>query len=100
MGMAGLKDKVNHHLGRIFGSTLMFSVFGALGQLSQPQSSSDQLTTAQLIYGAIGQQMTQTGAQLVAKNMNIQPTITIRPGTLFNVLLTRDMVLKQPYRFD
>lgn len=76
----------------------MFSIFGAASQLSQPQNNSSQLTSQQIIAGAIGQQLSQTAMQLVARNMNIQPTINIRPGDLFNVLLTRDMVLPHPYR--
>ena len=98
MGMAGMHDLVDNHYTRIFGSALMFSMFGALGQLSQPQQANGILTNQQIIYGAIGQQMSQTGAQMVEKNINIQPTLRIRPGANFNVLLTRDMVLPGPYR--
>lgn len=97
VGVAGLSDQVDNHYFRIFSSALMFSLFGAAGQLSQPQSNNNQLTSQQIIYGAIGQQMGQTATQLVAKNMNIQPTLKIRPGVDFNVLLTRDMVLQAPY---
>ena len=98
MGMAGLSDQVDNHYFKIFGSALMFSVFGAAGQLSQPQNNSSQLTAQQIIAGAVGQQLSQTAMQLVARNMNIQPTIKIRPGDMFNVLLTRDMVLPHPYQ--
>lgn len=97
-GYAGLSDQVDNHYFKIFGSALMMSAFGVTGQLSQPQNNSNQLTSQQLIYGAVGQQMSQTAMQMVAKNMNIQPTIKIRPGDSFNVLLTRDMVLPHPYR--
>ena len=97
--MAGLSDLVNHHYERIFGSALLMSVFGAAGQLSQPQNSK-QASSEQIIYGAVGQQMSQTSAQLIAKNLDIQPTIQIRPGANFNVLLTRDMVLPGAYHFS
>jgi hypothetical protein len=30
-------------------------------------------------------------AQLIAKNMNIAPTLEIRPGYRFNVIVTKDM---------
>lgn len=96
-GMSGLHDKVNNHYARIFGSALMFSVFGAVGQLTQPKNNSSQLTSQQIIYGAVGQQMSQTAMQLVARNMNIQPTVMIRSGDNFNVLLTRDLVLPRRY---
>lgn len=100
MGMAGLSDLVNHHYARIFGSALMMSMFGAAGQLSQPKDTNgNQISDTQIVYAAVGEQMSQTSAQLVAKNMDIQPTITIRPGANFNVLLTRDMVLPTYYHF-
>ncbi len=97
MGLAGLHDKTNNHYLRLFGSALMFSVFGAAAQLSQPQATGSTLSPQQIIAGAIGQQLSQTGAQVVAKNMNIQPTLNIRPGANFNVLLARDLILPGPY---
>lgn len=97
MGLAGLHDKVDNHYIRLFGSALMFSVFGAAAQLSQPQATGTNLSPQQIVAGAIGQQLSQTGAQMVAKNMNIQPTLNIRPGANFNVLLARDLILSGPY---
>lgn len=96
-GNAGLHDIVNHQYSKVFGSALLFSIFSAASQLSQPQNKTDQLSTQQIIYGAIGQQISQLGAELIARNMNIQPTMRIRQGTNFNVLLTRDLVMEQPY---
>lgn len=50
---------------------------------------------------ALGQQIGQVTAQLVAKNLNIAPTLEIRPGYHFNVIVTRDMDFSKPYRsFD
>lgn len=99
VGMAGLHDLTNNHYTRIFGSALLFSAFGAAGQLSQPQTATGQLTVQEMVYAAVGQQMTQTGSQLAEKNMNIQPTIQIQVGNNFNVLLTRDIILPREYRF-
>ncbi len=98
-GMAGLHDLVDEHYTRIFGSALLFSLFGALGQLSQPQQSTTNgaLTNQQIIAASIGQEFSQTGAQLAQKNINIQPTIEIRPGDLFNVFVTKDVVFPGAY---
>lgn len=97
-GMSGIADKVDHHTFKVFGSALMFSLFGAAGQLSQPKNETNQFpSNGQIIFGAIGQQLTQTGAQLVMRNMDIQPTIEIRPAAKFNILLTKDMVLPGAY---
>jgi type IV secretion system protein VirB10 len=48
-----------------------------------------------------GQQLGQVTAQLIAKNMNIAPTLDIRPGYRFNVIVVKDMTFSQPYQaFD
>jgi type IV secretory pathway VirB10-like protein len=46
-------------------------------------------------------QLGQVTAQLIAKNMNIAPTLEIRPGYRFNVIVTKDMTFSKPYQsFD
>jgi type IV secretory pathway VirB10-like protein len=41
--------------------------------------------------------LNQTGQQLVRRNLNIQPTLTIRSGFPVRVVVNRDLVL-EPYR--
>lgn len=93
-GQSGLQDEVNHHFLRVFGASTMISSLAALGQLSQPRSPDSALALA---FGSMGQQWTQTGTQLVDKNLAIQPTIVIRSGTLFNVILQKDLALPHSY---
>lgn len=101
-GYAGLSDQVNNHYIRIFGSALLMSLFSAGVQLSQPQTnnSSEAPSSGQIIAGAVGQNIGQLGVQMTEKNLNIQPTIMIRPGDLFNVLVTRDIPFAAPYGGD
>lgn len=47
---------------------------------------------------ALGQQLGQVTAQMLAKNLNIAPTLEIRPGYRFNVIVTRDMNFSKLYR--
>lgn len=50
---------------------------------------------------ALGQQLGQVTAQMIAKNLNIAPTLEIRPGYRFNVIVTKDMTFSKPYQaFD
>jgi len=37
------------------------------------------------------------GAKIADKNLNVQPTIEIRPGMKFNVFVNKDLILR-PYR--
>ena len=93
-GYAGFSDKVNNHYARIFGSGLLLSVLSAGVQLSQPQASNgENYSSSQIIAGSLGQQMAQIGGQMAQRNMNIQPTIEIRPGYEFNIMVTKDIIL-------
>jgi type IV secretory pathway VirB10-like protein len=41
------------------------------------------------------------GGVMIAKNMKIAPTLEIRPGYRFNVIVARDMPFSKPYQsFD
>lgn len=93
-GFAGFKDKVNNHFFRVFGDAMMLSLFSAGLQLSQPQSQVGQgYDNQQIIAASIGQQLGQAGMQVVQRNLAIQPTLEIRPGLRFNVMVTKDVVL-------
>jgi type IV secretion system protein VirB10 len=41
--------------------------------------------------------LNQTGQQITRRNLNIQPTLTIKPGFPVRVIVNRDLVL-EPYR--
>ena len=43
------------------------------------------------------QNVAQAGQRITEKNLNLQPTITVRPGWPVRVIVHKDIVLK-PYR--
>lgn len=95
-GFAGFSDQVDNHYARIFGTAILMSLITAGAQLSQPNTSTGtngQPSATQTAAGALGQQLGQTGMQMTQKNLNIQPTLEIRPGYRFNVMVTADMAL-------
>ncbi|MBN8744532.1 MAG: TrbI/VirB10 family protein [Thiomonas arsenitoxydans] len=97
-GESGLSDQVDNHYARIFGSAVLMSLLGVGAQLSQPQTG-NALTTpsaSQQAAAALSQQIDTVGTNLLNKNLNIQPTLNIRPGYTFNVLVNRTMILP-PY---
>jgi len=101
-GYAGVKDQVNNHYVRLFSSAFLMSGITAGIALSQPeQTGTSAQTASSAMSEALGQQFGQVSAQLIAKNMNIAPTLEIRPGYRFNVMVTKDMTFSKPYQsFD
>ncbi len=94
-GYAGFSDQANNHYLRIFGSAILASLFSAGAQLSQPQNnSSGTISSEQILAASLGQQANTVGSMLIARGLDIQPTLTIRNGYLFNIMVTKDMVLR------
>jgi type IV secretory pathway VirB10-like protein len=98
-GRAGFTDRVNHHYGRIFGWGLVTSVLSAGYQLSQPQQANSLVpSNQQVAAAAVGQQMAELGAQMASRNMQVQPTLEIRKGYRFNVMVNKDIVFPGNYQ--
>lgn len=98
-GYAGFRDKVNNHYGRIYGNAFLLSVFSAGIQLSQPAAPAGPngtYDTQQVASAELGRQLGQLGVEQARRNLDIAPTIEIRNGYKFNVMVTKDMVLP-PY---
>jgi type IV secretion system protein VirB10 len=97
-GYAGFNDQVNEHYMKIFGSAILLSLVGSGYQLSQPpQRAGDPITPRDVVAAQIGQQLAQVSGEVIRRNMQIQPTIEIRPGYRFNIMVNKDMIL-EPYR--
>ena len=65
------------------------------------RNSDDEYSASDAMAEQLANQMGQTAAQLIQRNLTIAPTIEIRPGFRFNVVVTKDMVFKKPYQsFD
>jgi type IV secretion system protein TrbI len=103
-GYAGFKDRVDSHWVQIFGSAVLMSAISAGISYSQdryqqgngnyyaPPRFSDELSQA------VGQQFGQAAAKLLEKNLDIAPTLKIRPGYRFSILLIKDFVFPGPYQ--
>ena len=102
-GYAGYIDKVDNHYFRIFGSAILMSMISGgmaytMDTLDNSNSDSDNPTLQNEMGSALAAQLGQATLQLLQKNLNIKPTLEIRPGYQFNVIVTKDMVFERPYR--
>ena len=103
-GYSGFKDKVNNHYFRLFGSALLMSAIVGGISYSQDRNNDnyDNSTSASdAMSEALGQQLGQVTIQLIQRHLNVAPTLEIRPGFRFNVIVTKDIVFNRPYQsFD
>jgi type IV secretion system protein VirB10 len=92
-GYAGETGKVDRHLLRLLSAVLLGSVIQAG---TAAGTSYTNPSFADLARQGAGQGVNEATQQIVRKELNIQPTITIAPGTRFNVFTTKDIILP-PY---
>jgi len=99
-GYGGFKDKVNNHYLKTFGSAVMIALIGTGIDMAVPQSST--LATQDTASDAARRNFAETFGRVadrtIQRNMDVQPTLQIRPGYKFNVLLDQDIVFPGRYR--
>jgi type IV secretory pathway VirB10-like protein len=111
-GYAGFTDQVDNHYMRTFGTAALMSLISAgqmVGQMatfggggtygpygySQPNQWA---MASQTAGSAASGQFGSVGQQMIGQGMNRPPTIEIRPGYQFNVIVTEDLVFPAAYK--
>jgi len=93
-GYAGLEDEVDHHTFTLLKGVALSTLLGVGTQLSIGSSQSD---LVRAIQQSTQQNAATAGRRITEKNLNIQPTITVRPGFPLRVIVHKDLILK-PWR--
>jgi type IV secretion system protein TrbI len=94
-GYAGLADQVDYHMDQLASAALLSGVIAYAGNLSGGRQTLTQ-TPGDVVGDAVAQQASTVGSSIVQRQLNVQPTITIRPGWPVRVLVNRDILLP-PY---
>ncbi len=96
-GYAGLEDEVDWHWGRIFAGAALTTLLGVGAELAAPENRQD--GDRIIIAGRDSAQdsINQAGQEMTRRNLNIQPTLTERPGLPVRIIVNRDLVLR-PYQ--
>ncbi len=91
-GATGLKDKVNNHYAAIFGASIALGVIAGAAQATNLNQGYNE-TGSEAYRAGIASGLSQSGANVLDRFINIPPTITIREGHRIKVYITQDMLL-------
>ncbi len=96
-GYAGLEGGVDWHWDRVLAGAALTTLLGIGAELAAPENRQD--GDRIIIAGRDGLQdsVNQVGQEMIRRNMNIQPTLTERPGLPVRIIVNRDLVLR-PYQ--
>lgn len=92
-GNAGLRDRVNNHSIRLFTAAALSSLISIGAEVA---SNDDDERIARALREAAQDGVNTAGQEIVRRELNVQPTITIRPGWRLRILVHQDIVLR-PY---
>ena len=92
-GYAGLSDKVDFHTFRLLKGVVLSTLLGVGTELSFDDAEND---IVEALRESAQGSANQAGQNIVQRNLDIPPTIKIRPGWPLRVIVHKDLVLR-PY---
>ena len=93
-GYAGLEDGVDNHWSALFKATLLSTLLGVGSELGAGSDAGNNGDIIRALRRGSGDSLNQTGQKIVQRNLNVQPTLTIRPGFPVRVIVNHDLVLE------
>ncbi|MCL6655557.1 conjugal transfer protein TrbI [Agrobacterium rubi] len=95
-GYGGFSDKVDNHYLKTFGSAALIALIGTGIDMAVPESST--LATQDTASDATRRNFAETFGRVadrtIQRNMDVQPTLEIRAGYKFNVLVDQDIIFQ------
>lgn len=88
LGRSGLTDRVDAHWGAMAKAALLSSTLSVGAELG----SDDDGDVARALRRGVQETINQTGQQVVRQQLDVKPTLTLRPGLPLTILVTRDIV--------
>ncbi|ODT74409.1 MAG: conjugal transfer protein TrbI [Pelagibacterium sp. SCN 64-44] len=99
-GYGGFTDQVDDHFFETFGSAMLVALIGAGTEMILPQEqpgTSGMSNGESAVRESFAETFSELSEQTVSRNMDVQPTLEIRPGYRFNVLVDQDMVFPRAF---
>lgn len=94
---AGMKGRVNNHNIELFKSVILSSILGGGAALVDRNKDTRIQSWENAMASGAGERILDIGDSLAERILNIKPTITIKPGSRFNIIVNADLIL-EPYK--
>ena len=102
-GYSGFSDQVNNHYWKLFKGAFLLSMITAAVTYSDNKYNTgdgESRSATSAMSESLGQNLGDVSTELIRKNMNVSPTLEIRNGYRFNVVVTKDISFGAPYKFQ
>jgi type IV secretion system protein VirB10 len=98
-GYGGFNDQVDNHYFKTFGSAVLLALIGTGVDMAIPENSTlaNQTTASDAARRNFAETFGRVAERTISKNLDVQPTLEIRPGYQFDVLVDQDMAFPAAY---
>lgn len=93
-GQAGLEDRVDGHWGRFFTGAALSTLIGVTAELAVSIIDSEEDLVLEAASESVQDTANAAGQQITRRNLNLQPTLTVRPGFPVRVIVNGDLILE------
>lgn len=90
-GYSGLEDEVDYHWGQLFKAAILSTLLSVGTEIG---ARSNENEIARAIRESSQDTASDVGRQLIRRQLNVQPTLTIRPGFPVRIVVNRDLVMQ------
>ena len=102
-GYSGIRGRVDNHYGQLLTAALFTSVFAGLADIASGgggsgNANNNSKSAKDVLLETTGVTIANIGARLAERALEIQPTIVVRPGSRFNVMVQQDIAFFQAWR--
>lgn len=96
-GYTGLEDGVDQHWGRLLSGAALSTLLGVSSELAVSNQNEANGNVVVALRDSAQDTTNQIGQEITRRNLDIQPTLTVRPGFPMSVMVNKDLVLR-PYQ--
>ena len=95
-GRSGLGDRVDWHWSRIFAGAALSTLIGVGAELAAPDRVDGDGRIVIAARESVQDTVNQVGQQITRRNLDIQPTLTVRAGHPLRIVVRHDLILGSP----
>ena len=104
-GYSGFTDQVNNHWWKLISNAFLMSGVVAAVSVSvddnNNNSENNSTNMSDSLRTSLASQFGDVIARVISRNLSVSPTLEIRPGYKFNVMVTKDINFQSSYKlFD
>ena len=94
-GYSGLHDRVNNHYMKLSSAILLSTILSVGAVESQGDTENYRPSIRQQLAANIGANINKAGQKILDRQLDVPPTIEIKPGHSFNIMVNKDVILRE-----